>query len=78
MSVSAIAATKARTGDGPRYGRSSRRLRSMAWEPAAAISPRPSTTTPARNSQRAGPVPEARNETSRTARPMTDPTQPTR
>ena len=39
ISVSAMAAMKARTGDGPRYGRSSRRLRSIAWEPGGGDQP---------------------------------------
>ena len=78
ISVIAMTAAKARTGDGPWYGSSVRRVPSIAWEPVALSSPTASRISPARNSHGAAGAPPASTDTRMTARPRTDPIQPMR
>ena len=63
ISVIAMTAAKARTGDGPWYGSSVRRVPSIACEPVALSSPTASRISPARNSHGAAGAPPASSDT---------------
>jgi hypothetical protein len=71
-SVTQTTAPKASTGDGPRNGSDGRRMRSVAWDPAAASSPSARTAMPTTNSQRAAGLRELRIEIVTVPAPTSD------